>query len=78
VPDLLTTGPADGPGLLLAHGAGAAMDSRWMDDMAARLSARGIRVIRFEFAYMAARRTGKRVPPSPARTACSTSTAPRG
>jgi uncharacterized protein len=62
VPDLLVTGPADGPGLLLAHGAGAAMDSTWMDDMAARLAGRGIRVIRFEFAYMAARRTGSRRP----------------
>jgi uncharacterized protein len=62
MPDLLVTGPADGPGLLLAHGAGAAMDSSWMDDMAARLAGHGIRVIRFEFAYMAARRTGSRRP----------------
>jgi predicted alpha/beta-hydrolase family hydrolase len=58
----MVDGPADGPGLLLAHGAGAAMDSRWMDDMAARLAGRGIRVIRFEFAYMAARREGRRPP----------------
>lgn len=60
--ELIATGPGDGPGLLLAHGAGAAMDSRWMDDMAARLAARGIRVLRFEFAYMAARREGRRPP----------------
>jgi predicted alpha/beta-hydrolase family hydrolase len=59
---LLIDGPYGGPGFLLAHGAGAAMDSRWMDDMAARLAARGIRVIRFEFAYMAARREGRRPP----------------
>ena len=59
---LLATGPVDGPRLLLAHGAGAAMDSRWMDDMATRLGDRGIRVIRFEFAYMAARRSGSRPP----------------
>jgi predicted alpha/beta-hydrolase family hydrolase len=59
---LLVSGPADGPALLLAHGAGAAMDSRWMDDMAGRLGDRGIRVIRFEFAYMAARRSGSRPP----------------
>jgi predicted alpha/beta-hydrolase family hydrolase len=40
------TGP-DGLALLLAHGAGAAMDSRWMDDMAASLGGHGIRVVRF-------------------------------
>jgi predicted alpha/beta-hydrolase family hydrolase len=62
MPDLLETGPADGPTLLLAHGAGAAMDSAWMDDMAARLGSRGVRVLRFEFAYMAARRNGRRPP----------------
>jgi uncharacterized protein len=62
MPDLLASGPADGPALLLAHGAGAAMDSRWMDDMTGRLATRGIRVIRFEFAYMAARRSGSRPP----------------
>jgi len=33
-----------------------------MDDMAARLAARGVRVLRFEFAYMAARRAGSRPP----------------
>ena len=62
MPAFLETGPADGPTLLLAHGAGAAMDSAWMDDMAARLGSRGVRVLRFEFAYMAARRDGRRPP----------------
>jgi predicted alpha/beta-hydrolase family hydrolase len=62
MPHLLATGPADGPTLLLAHSAGAAMDSAWMDDMAARLGSRGVRVLRFEFAYMAARRDGRRPP----------------
>lgn len=62
MPDLISRGPGDGPALLLAHGAGAAMDSGWMDDMTARLVAHGIRVIRFEFAYMAARREGRRPP----------------
>lgn len=58
--DLLIDGPDDGPTLLLAHGAGAPMDSRWMNDVARLLAARGVRVVRFEFAYMASRRDGKR------------------
>lgn len=61
---LLWTGPVDSDRVLvLAHGAGAPMDSPWMDDMAALLADRGIRVARFEFAYMAARRSGVRKPP---------------
>jgi predicted alpha/beta-hydrolase family hydrolase len=53
--------------LILAHGAGAPMDSAWMDDIAARLAAHGVNVLRFEFPYMAQRRLdgGKR-PPNPA------------
>jgi predicted alpha/beta-hydrolase family hydrolase len=53
--------------LILAHGAGAPMDSDWMSDMAARLAAQGVNVLRFEFPYMAQRRVdgGKR-PPNPA------------
>ena len=53
--------------LILAHGAGAPMDSAWMNDMAARLAALGVNVLRFEFPYMAQRRVegGKR-PPNPA------------
>ena len=52
--------------LILAHGAGAPMDSDWMTGMAERLAARGVSVLRFEFAYMAQRRLdgGKR-PPNP-------------
>ena len=52
--------------LILAHGAGAPMDSGWMSDMAARLAAQGVNVLRFEFPYMAQRRVdgGKR-PPNP-------------
>ncbi|MFW8637501.1 alpha/beta family hydrolase [Cribrihabitans pelagius] len=51
--------------VLLAHGAGAAMDTAFMAAIAEGLAARGLRVARFEFAYMAARRTGgpKRPPP---------------
>lgn len=58
------SGPLDaGVLLLLAHGAGAGYDSPFMAQMAERLGSRGVRVARFEFAYMAARRaTGKRRP----------------
>ena len=52
--------------LILAHGAGAPMDSEFMNDMAARLAAQGVNVLRFEFAYMAQRRVdGRRRPPNP-------------
>lgn len=53
--------------LILAHGAGAPMDSGFMNDMAARLAGHGVNVLRFEFPYMAQRRAdgGKR-PPNPA------------
>lgn len=51
--------------MLLAHGAGAAMDSTSMTAAAEALAAVGFRVARFEFAYMAARRTsdGRKPPP---------------
>lgn len=52
--------------LLLAHGAGAAMDSPFMESMAQHLAVRGVAVVRFEFPYMAARRQdGIRRPPNP-------------
>ncbi len=60
----------DGPSsakvtLVLAHGAGAPMDSPFMQSMAEGLAERGIRVVRFEFPYMAARRSdGKRSAPN--------------
>ncbi len=53
----LENGPADGPRIVLAHGAGAAMDSPFMEDFANELAERGIHVYRFEFPYMAKRRT---------------------
>ncbi|MBO1536517.1 alpha/beta hydrolase [Pseudomonas sp. OA65] len=58
---------AEPPTLILAHGAGAPMDSGFMEAMAARLAAQGVNVLRFEFPYMAQRRLdgGKR-PPNPA------------
>ncbi|UCL85067.1 dienelactone hydrolase family protein [Pseudomonas nitroreducens] len=52
--------------VVLAHGAGAPMDSPFMGDIAARLAERGISVVRFEFPYMAIRREdGRRRPPNP-------------
>ena len=55
--------------IALAHGAGAPMDSPFMGAFAEGLAARGFRVARFEFPYMAARRGGgPRRPPDPAPT----------
>lgn len=42
--------------LILAHGAGAAMDSPFMNALSALLLEQGISVLRFEFPYMAQRR----------------------
>jgi predicted alpha/beta-hydrolase family hydrolase len=59
----------DGPGdaritLALAHGAGAAMDTPFMDRIATGVAEAGIRVVRFEFPYMEKRRTaGRRAGP---------------
>lgn len=62
---ILHDGPAAGPQLVLAHGAGAPMDSGFMQAMAGLLAARGVHVIRFEFTYMAARRSGGGRKPPP-------------
>ena len=57
----LIDGPAEAPlRLLLAHGAGAPMDSPFMAAMATGLAARGWQVLRFEFPYMAKRRLSGR------------------
>jgi predicted alpha/beta-hydrolase family hydrolase len=59
--DFLVDGPADSDAtFLFAHGAGGPMDSGFMVQVARALAAGGIRVVRFEFPYMAARRTGKK------------------
>lgn len=55
---LRDTPPAPYARLLLAHGAGAPMDSAFMNRVAQGLSEAGIEVWRFEFPYMAARRAG--------------------
>ncbi len=61
-PELLETGPSRArTTLVLAHGAGAGMETPFMDAVAEGLGERGIRVVRFEFPYMARRRVdGKR------------------
>lgn len=56
--DFLFDGAEGAPTVVLAHGAGAPMDSPFMNSMAAGLAARGLRVARFEFPYMRARREG--------------------
>lgn len=64
----------DGPdksscSILLAHGAGAPMDSPAMTAIAKSLAEAGLRVARFEFDYMASRRTSSsRKPPPRAET----------
>jgi predicted alpha/beta-hydrolase family hydrolase len=59
--ELRVDGPSDSPlRLLLAHGAGAGMDSDFMRETAAGLAARGVWVARFEFPYMERRRHGRR------------------
>ncbi len=66
---LLIDGEAEAPTtFLMAHGAGAAMDSAGMTALVGPLVNRGIRVVRFEFGYMAGRREGVRRPPPRADT----------
>jgi predicted alpha/beta-hydrolase family hydrolase len=64
--DFLFDGPEDARiTILLAHGAGAPMDSASMNAVTKALAEQGFRVARFEFGYMASRRTaaGKKPPP---------------
>ncbi len=53
VPRLIDAPPNAPATLVLAHGAGAPMDSPFMDAIATGLAAQGWRVVRFEFPYMA-------------------------
>lgn len=65
--EFLVNEPASpvGPNLILAHGAGAMMDSPFMNTIAEGVAAKGIRVWRFEFPYMCERReSGKKRPPN--------------
>lgn len=64
--DFLFDGPEDARlTVLLAHGAGAPMDSASMTAAARALAQQGMRVARFEFGYMAARRSGDGRKPPP-------------
>jgi predicted alpha/beta-hydrolase family hydrolase len=64
VQQLIINGDLGGPTFIFAHGAGAGMDSEFMNRVAIGLAERGIRVVRFEFPYMQKKReTGKRRPP---------------
>jgi len=65
---LIDGDPAASTTFLMAHGAGAAMDSAGMTAVVGPLVGRGLRVARFEFGYMAARRDGVRKPPPRADT----------
>jgi len=61
LPELLSEGPKRARlTLALAHGAGAPMDSPFMDGIARELAGAGVRVVRFEFPYMARRRRDSR------------------
>lgn len=55
----IVDGPRRAPStMVLAHGAGAGMEHAFMRRVATGIGAEGIRVVRFEFPYMAARRHG--------------------
>jgi len=72
-PVIMFDGPADAATtLVLAHGAGAPMDSDFMHAIASGLAKRGLRVARFEFPYMHARRVGRQPGPDrmPVLRAC--------
>ena len=63
-PHFVHDGPAAARAtVVLAHGAGAPMDSPFLQQVAVGLAACAIRVLRFEFPYMAARRHGVRKGP---------------
>lgn len=63
----LVDNPTGDTTIVLAHGAGAPMDSPFMNAIAAGLADGGLRVVRFEFPYMAQRRMdGKKRGPNTA------------
>ena len=67
VNEMIVNGPDDAVWtLILAHGAGALMDSEFMNTFAENIACPEICVVRFEFEYMRARRRdGRKRPPEP-------------
>jgi uncharacterized protein len=67
--DFLVDGPEDAPTtVVLAHGAGAPMNTPFMNSVARGLASGGeVRVVRFEFPYMRARRETNRRTGAPDR-----------
>lgn len=63
---LIVTGPKSAKKVFIfAHGAGAPMDSDWMNEVSTLLKDQSITTVRFEFPYMQERReTGKKRPPN--------------
>jgi predicted alpha/beta-hydrolase family hydrolase len=74
VPKLVFNGPASAKWtVILAHGAGAGMLTPFMNAFAEGLAEHGLRVVRFEFPYMADRTaTGRARPPDAAAVLCDT------
>jgi len=69
--NILIKGPEEGKNiLLLAHGAGAPMDSTFMQKISEGLNENGIITVRFEFPYMAKRRLGKKSFPDKITVLC--------
>lgn len=63
--NLIYNGPTQAPLFVFAHGAGAPANADFMETVATGLALRGIRVARFNFAYMQQRiDTGTRRPPA--------------
>ena len=64
MPELLVSEPRVAKAaLVLAHGAGAPMDSAFLGQLTAQLVGRDLTVVRFNFAYMAERAKGRKRPP---------------
>ena len=69
--NILINGPKEAKNiLLLAHGAGAPMDSMFMDAISNGLNNNGIITLRFEFPYMEKRRSGKNTFPDKLDVLC--------